>query len=226
MRNKMFEKKSILIIDDHPTFREGLKSIIKDSSTFDFIGEAGNGKDGFNSVLELQPDIAVIDISLPDINGIQLADKISSQLSSTRIIILSMHSRIDYIIEAFRAGVLGYMSKSTDPDRFLQGIEAVSKGEFFLDGLIAREVIETLLKTPKEKAHITNGAYETLTPREQEIMRLLAGGLSTLDVAQKLYISRKTVENHRTSIMQKLNLKNSVELVRLAAKLGLVDLEA
>ncbi len=221
----MTKKKSILIIDDHPTFREGLKSIIKDSPLLEIVGEAGNGQEGLEKALELQPDVAVVDIVLPDKSGLQLAKEIHAQLANTSIVILSLHSRIDYITEAFRVGVIGYMSKGSDSDRLLLGLETVSKGEFFLDGLVSKEVIENLLNSPEEIPRINDVAYNTLTPREQEIMRLLAEGLSTVEIGEKLYISHKTVENHRTSIMQKLNLKNSIELVRLAAKLGLIDLD-
>ena len=221
----MTKKKSILIIDDHPAFREGLMSIIKDSPLLELVGEAGNGQDGLEKALELQPDVAVVDIVLPDKSGLQLAKEIHAQLANTSIIILSLHSRIDYIAEAFRVGVIGYMSKGSDSDKLLSGLEAVSKGEFFLDGLVSKEVIENLLNSPEEIPRTSDVAYNTLTPREQEIMLLLAEGLSAVEIGEKLFISRKTVENHRTSIMQKLSLKNSIELVRLAAKLGLVDLD-
>ena len=201
----MAEKKSIMIIDDHPLYREGLKSIIERKPLFTVVGEAGNGHDGLKKAKILKPDLIIVDIALPDQSGIQLTREIRNILSSTRILIVSMHTKIDYIAEAFQAGATGYVVKESASERLIQGLEAVSKGEYFLDSSVSHAVVENLMKAPLKEAKITNAGYDKLTPREQEVMRHLAEGLSTRKVAEKLFISPKTVENHRANIMNKLD---------------------
>ena len=211
----MAQKKTILIIDDHPLFREGLKTIIGRQAYFEVVGEAENGREGIQKAKELKPDLAVVDISLPDMSGIQLTREIRSLLSHTRIMIVSMHSKIDYITEAFQAGATGYVVKESASERLLQGLESVANGDYFLDSSVSHAVVKSLIKTPIREARITNDDYRTLTPREQEVMRLLAEGLSSKEVASKLFISPKTVENHRSNIMNKLGLHNTIELIRM-----------
>ncbi len=221
----MSEKKSILIVDDHPLFREGLKAIIERDSRFEVVGEAGNGREGLQMTKKLKPDMIIVDISLPDQSGIQLTREIRTFLSTTRILIVSMHSKIDYIAEAFQAGATGYVVKESASERLLQGLESVARGDYFLDSSVSHAVVENLMKSPLKEAKITDADYDTLTPREQEVMRLLAEGLSSKKVAEKLFISPKTVENHRSNIMNKLGLHNTIELIRYAAKLGLIDVD-
>ena len=221
----MNQKKSILIIDDHPLFREGLKAIIDRDSKFEVVGEAGMGREGLRMAKRLKPDLVLADISLPDQTGIQLTREIRSLLPETRVMIVSMHSKINYIAEAFQAGATGYVVKESASERLMNGLERVSKGQYFLDSSLSREVVEKLMESPGREAEITDGAYGTLTPREQEVMRLLAEGSSAKEAAKKLFISPKTVENHRNNIMRKLDLHSTVELVRYAAKLGLIDVD-
>jgi DNA-binding NarL/FixJ family response regulator len=217
--------KTVLIIDDHPLFREGVKAIIARDTSFELVGEAGSGKEGLALVEELKPSLILMDISLPDGSGIELAREIRTLLPETRIIILSMHSKIDYISDAFRAGATGYVVKESATDRLLQALEVVSKGEYFLDTALSHKVVEKLVAFPEEDVTIRDARYETLTPREQQVMRLLAEGLSTTQIAEKLFISPKTVDNHRTHIMSKLDLHSSHDLVKYAAKLGLIDID-
>ncbi|MFO8082698.1 MAG: response regulator transcription factor [Desulfobacterales bacterium] len=221
----MSEKKSILIVDDHPLFREGLKAIIERGSRFEVVGEAGNGRDGLQMAKTLKPDMIIVDISLPDRSGIQLTREIRTLFSRTRILIVSMHSKIDYIAEAFQAGATGYVVKESASERLLQGLESVVRGDYFLDSSVSHAVVENLMKSPLKEAKITDADYDTLTPREQEVMRFLAEGFSSKKVAEKLCISPKTVENHRSNIMNKLGLHNTIELIRYAAKLGLIDVD-
>ncbi len=221
----MADKKSILIIDDHPLFREGLKSIIASNSNFEVVGEAGNSRKGLEMAKALKPDVALVDISLPDESGMQLTRRIRDALSETKIMIVSMHSKIDYIVEAFQAGATGYVVKESAAERLSQGLEAVTAGEYFLDSSISHEVVERLMKSPVREAKVSNTEYGSLTPREQEIMRLLAEGISKKEIAQRLFISIKTVENHRANIMRKLDIHNAMELVRYSAKLGLIDID-
>lgn len=221
----MFQNKNILIIDDHTLFREGLKAIIGRDSKFKVVGQAGNGREGLRMAKKLKPDVVLVDISLPDRSGIQLTREIRNLLPESQIIIVTMHSKIDCIAEAFQAGAKGYVVKESASERLLQGLEAVVKGDYFLDSSVSHEVVKKLMKFPLRETRITDAAYGTLTPREQEIMRLLAEGLSIKEVAAKLFISPKTVENHRASIMKKLDLHSSLELFRFAAKIGLLDVD-
>ena len=221
----MAEQKNIIIIDDHPLFREGLKTIISRDDRFKVVGEAGSGHEGFDMVKRLKPDLVVIDISLPDQSGIQLARDLRKLLSEIKILIVSMHSKIDYIAEAFQAGATGYVVKESASERLLQGLKSVAKGDYYLDSSVSHAVVENLMKSPLKAAKITDADYATLTPREQEVMRLLAEGLSSKAVAEKLFISPKTVENHRANMMNKLGLHSTIELVRYAAKLGLIDVD-
>jgi len=219
------EQKSIIIIDDHPLFREGLKTIIGRDTCFKVVGEAGSSHEGLAMVKRLKPDLVVVDISLPDQSGIQLTRDLRELLSDIKILIVSMHSKIDYIAEAFQAGATGYVVKESASERLLQGLKSVAKGDYYLDSSVSHAVVENLMKSPLKAAKITDADYATLTPREQEVMRLLAEGLASKEVAEKLFISPKTVENHRANIMSKLGLHSTIELIRYAAKLGLIDVD-
>ena len=222
---KLAQRKNIVIVDDHPLFREGLKSIIGRNTAYSVVGEAKNGREGLRIALKLKPDLALIDISLPDKSGIQLTREIRDQLPETRVLIISMHSKIDYIAEAFQAGATGYVVKESASNGLLKALEAVIGGDYFLDSSLSHAVVESLLNIPIKEARIRDDEYGSLTPREQEIMRLLAEGLSAKEIAAKLFISPKTVENHRSNIMNKLGLHSAIELIRYAARLGLIDVD-
>ena len=219
------KKKQILIIDDHPLFREGLKMIITSSATYEVAGEAGTGREGLDMTVKLKPDLVLVDMSLPDQSGIAVVEGIKKISDKIGIMVVSMHSEIDFIVKAFQAGARGYVVKDSAADILLQGMEHVLNGQTFMDTSVSREVVKKLSGLP-EKEKIAGGSeYDSLTPREQEIMVLLAEGLSANQVADKLFISPKTVENHRTNIMHKLGLNRTIDLVRYAAKLGLIDVD-
>jgi len=217
--------KTVLIIDDHPLFRAGLRSILEGQQGLEIVGEAGSGDEGFEKAKDLNPDLVVMDISLPDKSGIEVTREIRSELPDTRITILSMHSKIDYIAEAFRAGATGYMGKESAAEKLVECLLAISKGNYFIDSSLSHKVVESLTKFGEHEAKITDRGYGTLTPREQQVLRLLAEGLSTKKIGEKLFISPKTVENHRANIMNKLEVHSTMELVRYAVRLGLIDVD-
>lgn len=221
----MDEKRSILIVDDHPLFREGLKTIIERSNRFEVVAEAGNGKEGLKKTRKFKPDLVMVDLSLPDTSGIQLTRDIRKTFSHIKVIIVTMHSKVDYIAEAFQAGANGYVVKESAAEGLMKGLETVLKGEYFLDSAVSSQVVETLMRIPGKETKISDAQYGTLTAREQEILRVLAEGLSTKEIAEKLCISPKTVDNHRANIMNKLDLHSTIDLVRYAAKLGLIDMD-
>ena len=215
----------ILIVDDHPLFREGLKTIVSRDEDFSVCAEAGSGQEGIDLAKAHQPDIVLVDISMPDKSGIQVIRELKTDLPQTRFVIISMHSEADYIVEAFRAGATGYIIKESAAGQLIQGLNTVAAGNLFLDSALSQEVVFKLLQTKSDAEDGQGDPYTTLTPREQEVMRMLAEGLNAKAVAEQLFISPKTVENHRTNLMKKLGLKSSVELVRYAARLGLIDIE-
>jgi DNA-binding NarL/FixJ family response regulator len=219
-------KKTVMIVDDHPLFREGLKTIIRCDTRYEIVGEAGNGHEAMRIISDQRPDLALLDIALPDQTGIELTSEIKKISSKTIIMIISMHSKVDYIVKAFQAGATGYIVKDSAGEKLLQGIDSVLKGEYFLDSSVSHKVVKKLMEFPRQEARIMDRGYDTLTSREQEILVLLAEGVSAKEVAEKLFISPRTVENHRSSIMRKLDLHSNHELIRYAAKLGLIDLES
>ncbi|MCK5836523.1 MAG: response regulator transcription factor [Desulfobacula sp.] len=221
----MDQKKRILIIDDHPLFREGIKTIIQSDSRYAVVGEAGNASQGLNLAGKLRPDLAVVDISLPDISGFDLIRDILKDFPDILILVLSMHSKVDYIVKAFQAGASGYLTKESAADMLINGIEHTLKGDCFMDTSVSQQVVKKLAELPDKKPVDMVKGYDALTAREQEIMTLVANGMSSQNIADKLFISPKTVDNHRSNILKKLNISTVIELARYAARIGLIDLD-
>ncbi len=221
----MAAKITVMIVDVHPLFREGLKTIIGRDQRYEIVAEAGSGQKALDKAQKVRPDLMMVDLSLPDMSGIQLTRRIFEKLPQIKIIIVTMHSKVDYMAEAFQAGATGFVIKESAAEGLLKGIETVLKGDYFLDSAVSAQVVETLKKLPGKETKINDAHYGTLTAREQEVLRLLAEGLSSKEIAKKLFISPKTVENHRANLMNKLELHSTIELVRYAAKLGLIDVE-
>jgi DNA-binding NarL/FixJ family response regulator len=226
---KMSLKKTILIVDDHPVIRQGLKAIITNSSgsgwSFEVIGEAETGHQALEMIGKLKPDICLLDISLPDQSGLSLIIDLKRILPNVRIIMLSMHSKIDFITEAIKAGAAGYVVKSSTADKLIGALKAVSKGEYYIDGTVSTELFGLIKNISQKKKRIEDSSFQTLTDREQEICRLLVKGHDPNKIADKLFISPKTVKNHKANIMQKLDIHNYHELLRYAVKIGLLDLD-
>jgi len=215
-------KKKIVLIDDHDPFRAGLRQLIEKHSDFEVAGEGADARQGEETVRSIKPDVAVIDLSLPDKSGIQLTRILKGAVPETRIIIVSMHSKIDYILGALRAGAIGYIVKESVSGCLYSALEAALQDEYYLDSALSREIVGRLLEAA-ESSDLSDSTYGNLTAREQEIFRLLAQGAAVSDIADKLCISAKTVTNHRANILSKLELHSTVDLVRYAAKLGLLE---
>ena len=221
----MEHKRTVLIIDDHPIFREGLKSILGCSEILEVIGEASGAKDGLSIARKMNPDLVLTDISLPDENGIELTRKIRTALPDTRVIIISMHNKVDRIVDAFQAGATGYIIKESAAERLVDGIRDVLDGKYYLDSSVSHSVVKRLMESSPRDKMKTDTAYGALTSREQEVMALLAHGIPIKKIAERLFLSPKTVQNHRANIMSKLDIHNSHELIRYAARLGIIDVD-
>ncbi len=221
----MANKKTILIVDDHTLFREGLKAIIGRNPAYEVVGEAGRGDLAVQMARSLKPDLMLVDISLPDQSGIEMTLQVRKSQPKTTVMMVTMHSKVDYIVNAFKAGATGYVTKDSAPERLLQAIDVVLKGEYFLDSAVSQKVVQRLAGIEADSRSLTDAGYDTLTAREQEIFALLAEGHSLKDIGERLFISPKTVENHRTHIMSKLGVRSSLELIRYAAKVGIIDLD-
>jgi len=221
----MGERKTLLIVDDHPLFREGLVSFLAKQDGYNVVGEAAAGEEGISKARELHPDLVIMDISLPDMNGIDATRRITTSIPETKVVVLSLHSKIDFITDAFKAGASGYITKDVIGEKLVECLETVIHGEYYMDMAVSHVVVKNLLMSEMNEGQITAPAFGTLTLREQQIMRLIAEGLSTKQIAEKLFISPKTVENHRASIFSKLDIHSTMELVRYAAKYGLIDVD-
>ncbi|WP_020610693.1 response regulator [Sediminispirochaeta bajacaliforniensis] len=219
------EKICVYLVDDHPAVRDGVRSALLRSGFISIVGEADDAYRLFVDLEAVRPEVILLDIGLPDGSGIDLIEKIRMKLPHVRILMLSMYNRIDYIVESLRNGARGFVTKETSPSRIAEAIERVHAGEYFFDGTVLDAIVGKLLENSYNIMDVSDSAYATLTAREQEIMRLLAQGNSVRKVAQMLFISKKTVENHRTSIFKKLNINNSVELVHYATRIGLIDID-
>jgi len=214
----------VVLVDDHPPVRDGVKVALQRDTDIIISGEAETAEELREILRDSDIDVVVLDISLPDGSGVELVTQLREQYPLLKVIILSMYSRSDYVLEAVSNGVSGYMTKETSPVRLIEGIKQVLRGEYFFDQVTLEVIIQKALEHPQRFYDVQDNDYESLTSREQEIMRLLAEGLSVKRIAQSLYISYRTVENHRTSIFRKLKVKNAAELVHYATRLGIIDL--
>ena len=214
---------TILLVDDHPAIRASIGAELLKKNIAEKIYEAGNSEEGYDQAMNLRPDLIVMDISLYGASGIELTRKILQKNPGIKIVMLSMYSKVIYITESLKAGAKGYILKEADMDSIIDGIKKVISGETYVDSRISSKVIASLISPEEDLEQPEDSTYDTLSSREQEILRLLAEGREIRDIAKELCISSKTVINHRTNIMQKLNCSNMVELIKYAIHIGLVD---
>jgi DNA-binding NarL/FixJ family response regulator len=207
----------VLLVDDHPLIRQGMKSILESNPRYKVVGEAGNGEEALRAVRGLAPDLVMVDICLPDVNGIQLVRDMLAAEPTVRPIIVSLHADLELAAAALEAGALGYVTKCSSPGDLCAALDAALDDKLFLD----KRIFESFRG---DAPGLLPEDLRRLTRRERQIMGLVAGGLKNREIAAKLKISRKTVENHRARIMDKLELRNLVELIGCAARLGLVEI--
>lgn len=212
---------TILLVDDHPIFREGLRSLIDNSDTALVVGEAGDGSEAVRLAGELKPDLVIMDLTMPIMNGIDATRKITKKYPAIRVLALSMESNRFFVVEALKAGATGYVLKDTAFAELSDAIRTVAGGETYLPRKVSTLLVREFLQCIPEDMSIV---YQNLSPREREILQLVADGKSIKEIAYLLGISYKTVENQRQIIMQKLNLFSIAELTKYAVRHGLSPL--
>lgn len=210
------KKTRILIADDHGIVRKGLRLQLEQTGTFEVVGEATDGRAAVRMAEELSPDIVIIDIAMPNLNGIQATTQIVKKNPQTGVIILSMHSDETYITRALAAGARGYLLKDNAEVDLFRAVQVVAQGKPFFSPAIAKTLLEDYMRHMQQRG--LEDSYDLLTVREKEILQLLAEGKSNKEVATILNLSTNTVETHRTRIMQKLDLHSAAEIVLYAVR--------
>lgn len=218
-------QKRVLIVDDHPVFREGLKSLVDRSATYQVVGEASSGEEALEVIPEVTPDLITMDISLPEMSGVETVRIIGERFPGVQVLMLSMHQKFEYVADSFKAGAKGYVVKDAAGEKLVEALDAVCRGDFYLDGKSSQEVVRKLIMSSEQEVEVHDENYGLLSPREQQIMRLVVEGATTREIAMNLGLSPKTVENHRANLMKKLKVRSKMELVRYAARMGLIDVE-
>ena len=210
----------IILADDHKLVRQGMRSLLESHPGFEVIGEASDGEEALKLMETLSPDIAFMDVMMPNLNGIEAAKIAQQRGLKTKLIFLSMHANSTYAVRALRSGALAYVLKDSDFSEILQAIQNVMEGRRYLSTAIADEVFEMLLNADAEK----EDSLDVLSPREREILQLIAEGNANAAIAEKLTLSVRTVEAHRAHIMSKLRFNSQADLVRYAMQQGLITL--
>lgn len=213
----------VLLAEDHTIVRKGLLALLQDASGIEVVGEAENGHEAVAKVIELMPDVVVMDISMPLLNGLEATRRIKDHRSETRVIILTMHTNEEYILQGLRAGADGYLVKQTAPAELEAAIKATYQGNSFLSPSISKTVIEDYVR--RAEAVTSYDSFETLTSREREVLQLIAEGRSNREIAEHLYISEKTARAHRANLMAKLDLRDTASLTLYALRKGVISLE-
>lgn len=211
----------ILIADDHKLMRSGLRLLIEQQPALSVVGEASDGREAVSLATSLRPDVAVVDISMPTLNGIEAAHQITQSHEEIGVIILSMHADEGYVLRALKAGAKGYLLKDSAESDLILAIRAVADGKSFFSPRVSRVLLDDYVRKLKRSG--AEDAYDLLTPREREILQLVAEGKSNKEVANLLNLSVYTVETHRANLMQKLHLKSIPELTLYAVRKGIIS---
>lgn len=211
----------VLLADDHAIVREGVKMILIKEPDIEVVGEASDGQEALDLVDRLKPGVVVMDISMPGMSGIEATQHVRERYPGVNVLALTMHEDESYVFKLLRAGASGYVLKRAAAQDLVQAVRAAAKGEAFLYPSVARKVVEDYLK--RVETGEDRERYDGLTEREKEILTVIAQGLSNQQIAQKLYISIKTVQTHRAHILEKLGLHDRTELVRYAIRKGLIE---
>jgi two-component system response regulator NreC len=211
------------MVDDHEIVRAGLRMLLQAQPDIEIVAEADNGRDAVAKVRELQPDIVLMDISLPDMDGFEATQQIKRARPKTAVLALTMHESDDYFFKMLQAGASGYVPKKAAPTDLVTAIRTVREGGVFLYPALAKSLVRDYMGRATEGSE--RAALDGLTEREQEVLKLIADGSTNQEIANQLTISVKTVERHRANIMGKLNLHSRTELVKYAIRKGLIDVE-
>jgi DNA-binding NarL/FixJ family response regulator len=218
----------VILVDDHSLVRAGIRSLIQNISGVEVIAEANNGRDAIRLIDDLIPDLVLLDIAMPELNGLEVISRISKDNTDTKVIILSMHTNEEYVVQALKAGAAGYLLKDSAPNELEIAVNAVMKGETYLSPAISKHVVDNYLRrisdvsTEKEKGP---DIFRQLTSRQREILQLIAEGNSTKEIANKLNVSIKTVETHRMQLMERIGIHDVAGLVRYAIRMGIITVK-
>ena len=212
----------ILLADDHEIVRYGLRCVIEEQPDMEVVGDAVNGRTAINLTHQLKPDVVIMDISMPDMNGIEATRRIRKEIPDTKVIVLSMHHKRQFVIDMLKSGVSGYILKTKVHDDLIRAIKAAVANEVYLSskitGIVAHDIASNLPTSDKS-------AYAILTPREREVLQLISEGKSTKESALHLNVSIKTIESTRRQIMQKLDIHNVADLTKYAINEGITSLD-
>lgn len=211
----------ILLADDHTILRAGLRMMLNAQPDMEVIGEAQDGRQAINTTMNLQPDIVLMDITMPDMNGIEATRQIKRVAPEVKVLVLTMHENDEYVFQALRAGASGYILKEAADTELITALHVLRSGQFYLSPSAQSVIVGDYLQrvhTGEEK-----DSYNNLTEREKEILKLVAEGYTNNQIAERLVISPKTVDTHRTHVMDKLNLHSRAELVKYAMRRGLLE---
>jgi two-component system response regulator NreC len=213
-------KTRLLIADDHGVVRKGLRLLLEQYGELEVVGEASNGRDAVQLATDLRPRVAILDVAMPLLNGIEAAEQIRKSTADTAVILLTMHADESYVLRALNAGVKGYLLKESAEEDLLRAVQAVAQGKPFFSPAITQTLLEDYMRVLRQENK--SDTYDLLTAREKEVLQLLAEGKTNKQAAAILDLSLYTVESHRTNLMQKLNLHNTAEIVLYAVRKNLV----